>query len=727
MKNTKTLKLLVMVLSLVLLMSAAIAVAVSAAEDDTYAIKSINISHDDSIMVLMAVDAVGVDPATIEVKYTIGNGEAKTAKYYKNVAIYKNLGDETEYPVFYTEGIPMKDMGEDVRAEAHKVGTTPAAPQYKETGVSTYLFTKLYAENYISATEGEDLGRKNLYLNLLSYGAQAQKVLWNNKHPEAQRTLVTDIIPVFVEGATVNGKAGLVKLDKADYLDLKYTGSDLFVAWAVATADGVKSYYNNVYVTEGARIYPITAKSGVIENFDDAPTVGTDACASGTTAKRLTFDSGLYSAYGRTASVNGTGDMEATTNVKTENGNNFLNITAPKRSGDVRSHMLNFAAPQIIVEGGNVAVATFDVRVNVGADVLQMVFYNYQSSGNKYVQMSTSGETALGSLDLTPNAGEWNNVRFEYYDAYDVIQLYVNNEYVGNVTAGLSGNTLADLGMPNSFYAATYNSNAAVDVDFDNAAFYITEKTYSEFPYTPLQSGAVYDFENATASVIGTNPDFTNHTFEGTPLNVKNNGSTHECSAGAEIKQDGNNKFFYMYAGKRVNTNDRGWSFTNNVNAEMLVPEAFANVGVLELDLKADQTLTIDGALQSAGTPIFATFYFSGSAMATNAIRFDAKISGTDLKLAGNTFMTVNSWYTVRFEFNRGDNTINVYSKPQGESDWTRSFTIPATQELGALASFGQMSNISAGAFTGFNITGNNNGEMYSLSMDNVSVYSTHK
>jgi hypothetical protein len=113
--------------------------------------------------------------------------------------------------------------------------------------------------------------------------------------------------------------------------------------------------------------------------------------------------------------------------------------------------------------------------------------------------------------------------------------------------------------------------------------------------------------------------------------------------------------------------------------------------------------------------------------MSTNALRIDTKSSGYDLKLAGNTFMTFDEWYTVRFEFNRGANTIDIYSKPQGESDWTRSFTIPATQELGALASFGQMSNISAGAFTSFNITGNNNGEMYSLYFDNISIYNTRK
>lgn len=711
MKNTKTLKLLVMVLSLVLLMSAAIAVAVSAAEDDTYAIKSINISHDDSIMVLMAVDAVGVDPATIEVKYTIGNGEAKTAKYYKNVAIYKNLGDETEYPVFYTEGIPMKDMGEDVKAEAHKVGTTPAAPQYKETGVSTYLFTKLYAENYISATEGEDLGRKNLYLNLLSYGAQAQKVLWNNKHPEAIRTLVTDLIPVYVEGATANGKAGLVKLEKADYLDLKYTGSDLLVGWKVATEDGVQSFYNNVYVSEGARVTPITAKSELLLSFDENYVEDTSGLYN-----KLTFtESGVVVSAGGSTNTGVNGKI-GVASVKTDaDGNKYLNIFSPGRGGSDkdRGHGIQTAVAKVLTEDANVTVLSFDIRGTAAINAIELVL---RPAPSPYAQFNNVCALAFKSTT------EWTNYRLEYYDAEDVVQLYINGEYQQD----LANENITKLGS--DIYACIngYN-NSAFDIDIDNVAIYKTTKAYSAFPYTPKQSGSVYDFENATASVIGTNPDFTNHTFEGTPLYVKNNGSTHECSAGAEIKQDGNNKFFYMYAGKRVNGNDRGWSFSNNVNAEMLVPEAFANVGVLELDLKADQTLTIDGSLQSSGTPIFATFYFSGSAMATNAIRFDAKISGTDLKLAGNTFMTVDSWYTVRFEFNRGDNTINVYSKPQGESDWTRSFTIPATQELGALASFGQMSNISAGAFTGFNITGNNSGEMYSLSFDNISVYSTHK
>jgi hypothetical protein len=95
MKNTKITKILVMALSLALLIGSAIAFAVSAA-DDTYAIKSINISHEDSTKVLVAVDAIGVDPATIEVKYTIGAGEAKTAKYYGLVDIYK---DGKQYPV----------------------------------------------------------------------------------------------------------------------------------------------------------------------------------------------------------------------------------------------------------------------------------------------------------------------------------------------------------------------------------------------------------------------------------------------------------------------------------------------------------------------------------------------------------------------------------------------------------------------------------------------------
>jgi hypothetical protein len=136
--------------------------------------------------------------------------------------------------------------------------------------------------------------------------------------------------------------------------------------------------------------------------------------------------------------------------------------------------------------------------------------------------------------------------------------------------------------------------------------------------------------------------------------------------------------------------------------------------------MKVDSLLTIDGATQGTASPINWSFYFGAS---KSLLRIDPTTSGSDLKLSSNTFMTYDAWYTLRLEFNKADNSITVYSKLQGADDWTRSFTVPSTiTPLG-----GSMANISAGAFYGFDITGGNSGNQYSLYFDNISIYNTRK
>ena len=170
MRKSKALKILFLILSIALLVGSAIGIATSAEEGDTYEIKAINIAHGDRIQVLIAVDAPIEDAANIEVKYTIG-GTEKVATYWKNIDIY---GDGVEYPVYYTTGISAKDIGESVIAEAHKSGATDYTPKTRDVSVVEYLFTKLYKEGYIIATEGADANRKTLYLELIDYGAAAQ-------------------------------------------------------------------------------------------------------------------------------------------------------------------------------------------------------------------------------------------------------------------------------------------------------------------------------------------------------------------------------------------------------------------------------------------------------------------------------------------------------------------------------------------------------------------------
>ena len=193
--KTNLTKILVLTLSLALLVGVAIGITVSA-EEYSYEIKSMNISHGDNTIVLVAVDApaTGVAPEGVEVTYVDANGETLTAKYYGDLNVYG-----TTYPIYYTKGIPAKDIGQDVIAT---VSLNGEAKDSENVSVAEYLYGKLYKEEYIKATDGKDLNKKNLYLNLLDYAASAETVLWNDKDANAddQRVLVTDKFYVYAEG-----------------------------------------------------------------------------------------------------------------------------------------------------------------------------------------------------------------------------------------------------------------------------------------------------------------------------------------------------------------------------------------------------------------------------------------------------------------------------------------------------------------------------------------------
>lgn len=193
--KTNLTKILVLVLSLALLVGAVIGISVSA-EEYTYEIKSMNIVHGDTTVVLVAVDApaTGEAPAGVEVTYVNAAGETLTAKYYGDLDVYG-----TTYPVYYTKGIPAKDLGQDVIASVALDGDVKDT---ENVSVAEYLYGKLYKEEYINATAGKDLNKKNLYLNLLDYAASAETVLWNDKDANAdnQRTLITDKFYVYAAG-----------------------------------------------------------------------------------------------------------------------------------------------------------------------------------------------------------------------------------------------------------------------------------------------------------------------------------------------------------------------------------------------------------------------------------------------------------------------------------------------------------------------------------------------
>ena len=199
MKNSKFAKLLILALSLMLLIGSAVGIAVSAEGENTYDIAKISVAHGDRTYVLMAVDVPVAEASGVEVSYSYG-GESFTAEYDGTSTV---TIAEVTYPVFYTHGISPKDIGEDIIADAHAKGATDYTAKSVNVSIAEYLYNMLYAQNYVNATEAEDINLKTLYEAHLAYGAAAQQALWNDKGNEA-RTLVTERSYVYSAYATIN-------------------------------------------------------------------------------------------------------------------------------------------------------------------------------------------------------------------------------------------------------------------------------------------------------------------------------------------------------------------------------------------------------------------------------------------------------------------------------------------------------------------------------------------
>ena len=222
MKNTNHSRILILALSLVILVGAMVGFS-SSAEDTEYTneIVSMNIAYGDTVQVHIALDAPIDNQDGITVKYIDPNGDEQTATYWKTMDV-----KGTNRPVWYTKGISAKDLGQDVVATVYVDGE---AISTANVSVGHYLYTKLYKEGFINATEETDLHKKELYQNLLTYAASAETVLWNDKAENAsnQRVLITDKLYVYAVDGTVDADKKLTEdvLTKSETVTLNYTGT----------------------------------------------------------------------------------------------------------------------------------------------------------------------------------------------------------------------------------------------------------------------------------------------------------------------------------------------------------------------------------------------------------------------------------------------------------------------------------------------------------------------
>lgn len=545
MKNKKLTKIFVAILSLALLVGAAIGITAAADENDTYAIKSINVAHGDTTQILVAVDAPAAEAENIEVKYTF-DGKEYTAKYYKNIDIYNN---GTEYPVFYTKGIGAKDCGLSVVAEAHKKGTAPASPLYKEISVAEYLFTKLYVEGYISATEGEALDKKNLYVEFIEYISSAEEVLYNYKNPDNKRQLLNTKTFVVAEDAYVAAAGGSAGFVKPGTISVKYTGTAPYhVGWKVDKASGTEIVIGDyILAEESLRVSPYFDKAFTEYQLgfancnvgDGVKIVGDEETATadgkywkakpevtGTLPEGMGYSISVGTLgedgwYTLTPGTSSNAQRLPTPNnyatVKADSaGNKFLEVrnnhrdTYAAEKGGARPFGLSFAINDA-VENPNVTIFEFDaVFTEASNTIAQIMFLNSKADGTlnyntiyPYIFANAAKGNDVGSVKFSGNA---NNkyfatvdqnalvkVRYEYYWEEGEVQIYLNNTYVGS-ESGFYGKH----GKPNCI-SYGFDSSSPSTVKFYSFLAVNTNKVYNAdpsivLPYQSFEGEAVNDF-----------------------------------------------------------------------------------------------------------------------------------------------------------------------------------------------------------------------------------------
>ena len=485
-------KILVLALSLVLLVGAVIGISVSA-EEHTYEIKSMNIAHGDTTIILVAVDApaTGVAPEGVTVTYVDAYGETLTAKYYGDLEVYG-----TTYPIYYTKGIPAKDLGQDV------VATVTVGEEAKDTmnvSVAEYLYGKLYKEGFINATEAKAVNKKNLYLNLIDYAASAETVLWNDKAENAdnQRTLITDKFYVYADGI------GEDVLEADETFTLNYTGTapegytfsgywqstvagNSVVVDGEATNPAVHAVYSPVfYLTEdvAGKYYNsenVGARYDFAEDFNN--TVYSEENPDGDLAGNLLEDS--------TNSFNA-----GTATLATSDGALNFNMTAPVWAGFSISNKGNNTGVKYIAE--------FDFTYNGGTaftgtgscDNLPFFIGLTKSDEhnanfiNAHQPKNVADHNALLFYNAVMAKGETYNIRM-VYDVVGTFNVYVDDvlTYTKEVAAGV--NDFAGLGI----YVRARHAGDTFSFDIDNVYMGTIASYYEDAEL----EGARYDFSGDT-------------------------------------------------------------------------------------------------------------------------------------------------------------------------------------------------------------------------------------
>ena len=449
-------RILVLVLTLALIVCAAFAITASA-EEGNVAILSKNVAYSSNVQMMFAVDVTVEEANDVVVTYYFESApEAICTATLNNVANPDTIYTDEEgvkHPSFSTIGIPAKEYGDKVYVAAQMKGAAAEA-EYVEYSVAEYFYEKLFAGEYIYATEGADYNRKDLYLSYLRCGAAAQNVLINDKYPDKAETVVTKYNYVALGNGVAGAESGFYA--DGESLTLTYGGTTpankQFSGWQITRFEGVEALPE--YTESAESIYALTVDG----NYIVAPAF-IDALPGGNGA--------YYNAY-KNSTIGGT-MLDFSSETDASIGSSFASFNAGaystlsvlsdakyiryEKTQDYASNIqraLSFSAADASTDAtviemdlriGGVAAGTsfFSVITVDNRGFRRDIYLNCDKNGMIQFRNSASHETAAGYVGL--NTDQWYNVRIVISAEQNanstesgVAEIYINNEFTCKTT-----------------------------------------------------------------------------------------------------------------------------------------------------------------------------------------------------------------------------------------------------------------------------------------------------
>lgn len=346
---------------------------------------ALNVAYGDRIQLIVAVDPSGNANSDVEVTYTL-NSKTYTANIHPDMT----YGADS-YPVFYTDGISMKDIADNVVFEAH-VKNSGAIGDSRSTSVANYFYTRLYKDGIINSAENtDDYKRKTLYENCLAYGASAQDVLVNigNAKPE---TLVTSYVFVWSDDANVkvDGINASSTLAPGSVITPAYAGEGTITEWTLLNVAGqvisTVNYGDEITLAEHTKLVAGTVVVPPV--VEDTVTV-------------MDYQNGASNAFVSSKDADGnavTGTWASNSSLSmgltTDGENTFLQVRNTANSGKVGKTEVQLSNT---VQTGN--CYTFETKINIkgasaGYNFAQLKFVN--NNGGEAVNLFLGYATVDG-------------------------------------------------------------------------------------------------------------------------------------------------------------------------------------------------------------------------------------------------------------------------------------------------------------------------------------------